>query len=168
MLLILLVALTQAPVPAADPCAAAPHHQFDFWIGEWEVRGPDGRLLGSNRITSILGGCALREEWTSANGKVQGVSLNAYDVADARWHQAWVDTGGSRLTLTGGLVEASMVMEQRSEAGPTGAGEVQRVTWTPLGDGRVRQHWEISDDGGRTWKTAFDGFYSRRPSAPAR
>jgi hypothetical protein len=40
--------------------------------------------------------------------------------------------------------------------------QVQRITWTPLPDGRVRQHWESTTDGGRTWSTVFDGYYTRR------
>jgi len=36
--------------------------------------------------------------------------------------------------------------------------------WMPLQDGRVRQHWEATTDGGKTWTTVFDGYYSRRES----
>lgn len=164
-LLVLLLAIAQATVPASPgprPCLAPEHHQFDFWIGDWEVRAADGRVLGTNRITPILDGCALQEEWTSANGTIRGVSINAFDPADRRWHQTWVDTGPSRLTLTGGLVDGRMVMAQRS-APAGGAVDVQRITWTPLPDGRVRQHWEASGDDGAHWKTSFDGYYSRRP-----
>jgi hypothetical protein len=163
MLTILLVLIQAAsPGPAiAQPCAAPEHRQFDFWIGEWEVRGADGRMLGINRITSILSGCALQEEWTSANAKLRGVSHNAYDPSDGRWHQAWVDTTPSRLDLVGGLVDGRMVMEQRSRD-QKGASLVQRITWTPLAGGRIQQLWETSSDDGRTWKTAFDGYYSRR------
>jgi len=67
------------------------------------------------------------------------------------------------LTLTGGLVTGKMVMEQREPAAADGKIQVQRITWTPLEDGRVRQQWEVSNDGGATWKTAFDGYYARRP-----
>jgi hypothetical protein len=38
----------------------------------------------------------------------------------------------------------------------------QRVTWTPQPDGRVRQLWESSSDGGRTWTVVFDGLYARQ------
>jgi hypothetical protein len=31
-----------------------------------------------------------------------------------------------------------------------------------LDDGRVRQHWRASKDGGETWVTVFDGYYSRK------
>jgi len=36
-----------------------------------------------------------------------------------------------------------------------------RITWTPITDGTVRQHWQISDDQGKTWLTTFDGLYVR-------
>ncbi len=38
---------------------------------------------------------------------------------------------------------------------------VDRITWTPNDDGTVRQHWQTSEDGGKTWKTEFDGRYER-------
>jgi len=69
---------------AAGPCASPEHRQFDFWQGEWEVREA-GRAAGTNRITRVLGGCALREEWTGAGGG-KGTSLNVYDEAQRRWH----------------------------------------------------------------------------------
>ncbi|MFO1252387.1 MAG: hypothetical protein U1E77_14915, partial [Inhella sp.] len=31
----------QAQVPAPVACQAAPHRQFDFWLGHWEVFAPD-------------------------------------------------------------------------------------------------------------------------------
>jgi len=36
-----------------------------------------------------------------------------------------------------------------------------RGLWTPQPDGRVRQFFEQSDDGGKTWKPWFEGFYTR-------
>ncbi|MGE0815774.1 MAG: hypothetical protein AB7O28_13150 [Vicinamibacterales bacterium] len=165
MLLLLLALLQTTPPPTPPPgppgCTSAEYRQFDFWLGDWEVRGPKGQVVGYNRITSILGGCALREEWTSTNGAVRGVSHNMYDPSDKRWHQSWTDNSSSRLTLVGGLVGRNMVMEQRTP-GDGGATDVQRITWTPLSEGRVRQLWESSKNGGATWTAAFDGTYSRR------
>jgi hypothetical protein len=37
-----------------------------------------------------------------------------------------------------------------------------RITWTPLPDGTVRQHWQASRDDGATWDDLFDGRYVRR------
>ena len=161
-LLLLFLQTAAAGAPAtASACAAAEFRQFDFWIGDWEVRSAQGKLLGANRITSILSGCALLEEWASADGKFRGVSHNAFNPLDRRWHQAWVDTAPSRLDLAGGMVEGGMVLEQQSPDS-TGKNLRQRITWTSLPDGRVHQLWETSAEDGAAWKTVFDGYYSRR------
>ncbi len=74
------------------------------------------------------------------------------------WHQTWIDNQGGGLVLEGGLEGESMVLQSASDSQT-----VQRIRWTQLEDGRVRQHWETTGDGGKTWTTAFDGYYSRRP-----
>jgi hypothetical protein len=141
-----------------------PQRAFDFWIGSWEVFGPKGRQVGSNEITSVLGGSAIAEHW-HGNGGVEGRSLNAYDAARDRWHQTWVDNGGSVLLLDGGPVAGSMVLEGVAPAEDDATRlDRQRITWTPSADrSEVRQHWEVSADDGATWQTAFDGYYRRRP-----
>ena len=53
---------------AATPAASPSPHQFDFWIGEWEVRTPDGKPAGTSRIEAILGGSVIQEHWTGAKG----------------------------------------------------------------------------------------------------
>ena len=133
---------------------------FDFWIGEWDVFGPQGKQAGTNSITQLLDGGAIAEHWHGTGG-VEGHSINAYDAKTDRWHQTWVDSTGGFLLLDGGLVDGSMVLEG-SEPGTDGAPpQRQRITWTPGPDG-VRQHWETSDDDGTSWQTAFDGRYRTR------
>lgn len=44
----------QTARPAA--CTEPEHHQFDFWIGEWDVTLPNGKAAGTNRIEPILNG----------------------------------------------------------------------------------------------------------------
>lgn len=145
------------PTAPIAPCSSAQHRQFDFWLGEWEVTEA-GKVAGHNRITRILGGCALREEWTGAGG-TNGTSLNVYDEATRRWRQTWVDDKGNVLLLEGGLSAGQMVLEGDR---PVASGKTarQRIRWTPLSGGRVRQLWESSGDSGKTWETAFDGTYS--------
>jgi hypothetical protein len=152
-------ARAQAPAPAPPPdCSAPEFRQFDFWIGDWTVTA-GGRQAGVNRIERVLDGCALAEHWTSASG-VAGTSLNFYDRASGAWHQAWTDARGGALRLTGGLVDGRMVMRSEPQSGPDGASLVQRITWSRESGGRVRQLWESSTDGGRTWSVAFDGLYA--------
>jgi hypothetical protein len=148
-----------AQQPARPPaCTSAEHHQFDFWIGEWNVTLPNGKYAGTNRIEPILTGCALRETWSGARG-MHGTSYNIYDAAGRRWHQTWVDDGGNLLQLDGAFQDGKMVLtgEQKSDSATT----LQRITWTPNGK-EVRQVWESSTDGGRTWSVVFDGTYRKK------
>jgi len=144
----------------APPCATDEFRQFDFWIGEWEVTDPAGNVVGENRITRILGGCVLMEEWTGA-GQSRGKSWNLYSAATRQWHQSWVDNSGLLLQLDGGLEDGSMVLKG-SLTGPQGKMTMQQIAWTPQDDGSVRQHWTMSQDGGDTWTTAFDGNYRKK------
>ena len=156
-MLSLLLATTLAAAAPPPPCATPAHRAFDFWIGRWTVRATQdpARTLGRSEVVRV-DGCALLERWTGAKGTT-GHSLNLVDPADGRWHQFWVDSGGNLLRLAGERSDRAMVL-----ASPDGA---QRVTWTPLPDGRVRQHWEARDASG-AWSTTFDGTYERRPPEP--
>lgn len=157
-------ACAQAPAPAPPPkaCAAPVHRQFDFWIGRWDVFLPNGNKAGENVIESIADGCALLESWTGRGG-VTGKSLNVHDARDGRWHQTWVDSSGGRLELAGTFGDGRMVLASTvGEIGKPGDRSVQRITWTPNPDGSVRQLWESSDDGGATYRVAFDGRYVKR------
>jgi hypothetical protein len=133
---------------------------FDFWIGEWDVFGPQGRPAGTNSIRRLLDGQALAEHWHGRGG-VEGHSINAYDASTDRWHQTWVDSTGGLLLLDGGLVDGAMVLEGTVVGAGGAPPQRQRITWTSLPDG-VRQHWETSDDDGIRWQTAFDGHYRPR------
>jgi hypothetical protein len=44
---------SRAVTPAARPCSAPAYRQFDFWLGDWKVRRPDGKIAGANRIMRI-------------------------------------------------------------------------------------------------------------------
>ena len=149
--------------PPAPACEAAEYRQFDFWIGDWDVSTPDGRPAGRNTITRIAGGCALHENWAGRGG-FTGQSLNAWNKPSQRWQQTWLDSSGGRLDLAGSWRDGAMLLEgSEPDAKAPGASQRHRIRWTPQADGSVRQHWQTSDDAGRTWTTAFDGRYVRRP-----
>jgi hypothetical protein len=155
-----LAAQETAPTVAPKACAGPEHRQFDFWIGEWEVATPKGAPAGRNRIEPILGGCALRESWTGAKGG-SGNSYNAYDRQSRRWHQTWVDDDGLVLLLDGVFADGKMVLSGETRDS-SGAPVLNRITWQQTAPGAVRQLWETSRDGGRTWSVAFDGRYRKR------
>jgi len=145
-----------SPPPA---CLSPEFRQFDFWIGKWKVTNPQGQQVGTSEISRVSEGCAIREQWTSATGQ-GGMSINYYDASEGKWHQDWVGGDGTILHLRGGLKEGAMILsgEGRGKKGTI----INRITWTPLPDGRVRQLWESSSDAGATWTVAFDGYYAKR------
>ncbi len=160
-LLPLAAAHAETPPAKSPACAAAEFHQFDFWIGDWDVTNPQGKPAGRNRIEAIVGGCAISEDWTGAGG-TNGKSHSAWDARNKRWNQYWVDTDGTVLYLSGEFKDGRMVLGGDQVDPATGKRSPQRVTWTPNKDGSVRQLWEGSDDGGTTWATVFDGLYRKR------
>ena len=154
---------TRAIVQSAPPLV---NHDFDFWIGEWSVTTPDGQIAGNSRVEPIAGGRGLYENWEGAPGPTgqpggSGKSLNALNVAKNKWQQFWVGSGGNVLELSGGLVEGRMVLTG-GHALQDGRAVIDRITWTPNADRSVQQHWEQSFDEGKTWKTVFDGHYTKK------
>ena len=155
-------ARAQTPTPPQQPpCKSRPEYrQFDFWVGEWDVRNPQGQQAGTNSVQLILGDCVIFENWTSARGG-HGKSFNVYNAAKGKWQQTWVDNSGGVLELTGEYRDGAMRFAGES-VGRDGAKTLERLTFTRLGDDRIRQFWEQSADGGKTWTVAFDGTYVRK------
>lgn len=143
----------------AAPCDTAPFREFDFWIGEWQVHTPDGKLAGTNRVTGEYNGCVLHEHYTTGRG-YSGESLNTYDAPRKLWHQTWVDDSGTLLLLEGQRIDGKMVLQGQTN----GDGDQvikHRITWTPNANGSVRQLWESTDAKG-SWSVAFDGLYTKK------
>jgi hypothetical protein len=142
------------------PCTAAVHHEFDFWIGSWDVT-EKGQPAGSNRIDRLLDGCALFENWVGVDGS-RGHSLNFYDRKRDQWQQTWVDASPGVLNLTGHFSDGHMVLSGKSSDPKSHKQRVDRITWTANADGTVHQLWDMSLDGGRVWQVVFDGVYTRK------
>jgi hypothetical protein len=164
---LILASFSVGTAAAATPlCADGPFREFDFWVGEWDVRDAEGKTAGVNRIASEENGCVLVERWNSAAGG-HGQSYNYYDPAAGKWKQLWVGLG-ILLHMEGGLVDGSMRLEGPLQYLKEGRRTTLRGTWSTLPDGRVRQHFEESEDAGKSWTTWFDGYYTRRKAPGSR
>ena len=103
----------------------------------------------------------LVERWTSVSGGT-GMSVNYLDLISNEWVQVWNAEGGSQINVRGGLTDEGMAMEGTIHYVANGTTAPFRALWTPLPDGRVRQYFEQSNDGGETWGPWFEGFYTRK------
>jgi hypothetical protein len=146
----------------AKPCSVQPlNRQFDFWVGEWNVQSTQGgQPVGTSSVQLILGDCVVFENWTGAGGG-DGKSFNFYNSQKGKWQQTWVDSVGGVIEFTGEFKDGEMRYTAETVA-PNGAKTLHHLTFSSLPQGRVRQFWESSTDGGKTWTVAFDGTYVKK------
>lgn len=157
----------KAPAPqaqaAAPPCSTEIFHQFDFWIGEWEVFGPNGAMAGENVISVEENGCLLVERWTSAGGGT-GQSYNFVDLATNKWRQVWVSNWGT-IDYSGGLNEDSAMVLKGEIAYPNGTTAPFTGTWTLNEDASVTQHFRQLNAETKKWDDWFIGTYKKKTGA---
>jgi hypothetical protein len=143
-----------------EPCKDAQGHpeyrQLDFWVGEWNVFSGT-QPVGTSSVQLILKDCVVFENWTGLTGG-SGKSFNKYNTSRKKWEQFWVSDSGGTIYFVGELVNGSMAYVE--DAGPKTA--IQRLTFTKMPDGRVRQLGEQSSDGGKTWTTGYDFYYVKK------
>ena len=149
----------QTPLP---DCSAPVHRQLDFWIGEWDV-SIKGQQVGTNVITSEEKGCLVHENWRDARGGT-GQSFNFYNRQDGKWHQVWVSSTGAVLDLAGNYEDGRLLYKGKGRRAD-GAEVQHELAFSANPDGTVRQHWQVSNDGGKTWTVTWDGLYTRKKAA---
>jgi len=158
--LVLGVSVNAVAQEDAPPCGSAQHHQFDFWLGEWDLTwDEDGH--GSNTINRILGDCIIQENFDGgASMPLRGMSVSAYHPATGQWLQTWVDNDGSYLDFTGGMRDGRMVLQRRTTR--EGREILQRMVWRDIKPDALEWDWEASTDGGATWTSNWQIHYRRK------
>lgn len=166
-------AFGQAPPPTKGPpigCDTPQSHQFDFWVGKWEVH-PNGsdKIIAHSLIEKRYSGCAIRENWMPLGKEINGGggSLSLYDPKRDQWRQTWVDSTGTRVDLDGGY-SGNVMSITGTWANFNGPGKdaLVRMNYSAQPDGQVRQWAEASGDRGKTWQPAFDFLYRRIDKFP--
>src|SRR5687768_1567119 len=135
-------AFAQTAPARQRPCSTYPEYrQFDFWIGEWEVYGKNGKA-GQSKISMILDSCIILEEWTGGGG-FTGKSFNTWNAATRQWQQTWVDnSGGTTEFLRGKGEPGKITFFADNVIGPDGKTFLRKLTFYKLSDEKVRQHGE--------------------------
>lgn len=149
------------------PCSNPVYRQFDFWIGEWEAFGVNGKKAGDSKISLILDSCIIFEEWTSASLqqglRYAGKSFNTYNAATKQWQQTWVDnTGGTNEYLQGKFENNQIIYSSTPFKFSKDTMAIRRMTFTNLSADKLRQYGEISKDNGVSWATEYDLEYRRK------
>jgi hypothetical protein len=120
----------------------------DFLVGSYAVYADAGVEVGSATIETDLSDCVFVEQFQTRGG-LRATSFTYYDAWVEAWFRIYVDSEGERLALRGGFDGSSLVLTGTEGSA---AGDVDvRLGWTPQGNDVV-QTWEVSRDGGATWR----------------
>ena len=145
------------------PCMANPKaHEFDFWIGEWDVYVTGTKnFAGNSKIEMISGGCAILENWDSNSSS--GKSLNFIDPLTNKWRQTWVGSYAFGIQdFTDGEYKDGAMRFIFEGTNPNGQRFIGRFIFYNEKPGQVRQFNETSTNGGKTWVTSYDFTYFRK------
>lgn len=157
-----------APAPPPAPCTAPELHEFDFWVGDWDLTWPaQGQIpagTGTNHVERILDGCVIQESFAASGPQpLVGHSVSAYVPREKGWKQTWVDNQGSYIALTGTFQDGQMILTQRA-LGPDGKPRLARMVFLNIKPDSFDWHWESSTDG-KTWKLNWPIHYQRKGTA---
>jgi len=155
-----------ADQPKSATCEDPQHHQWDFWIGDWDVFDFDrpNTAVARVRVDRILDGCVLREDYQDTNGH-KGQSFSIYDAGKGSWHQSWVTNRGQLLLLDGKFQDGAMTLTA-TETMADGKQKLIRGVWKTM-EGGVRETAVSSLDGGKTWMPWFDLLFKTHAAANA-
>jgi tetratricopeptide (TPR) repeat protein len=145
------------------PCAVeARAHDFDFWIGEWEVYQTGSKfLVGHSLVQSISGGCALLENWTSTQAST-GKSVNYYNTATGKWEQDWIGSAGGPQRYLDGVYKDSAMQFTYEFTNGQGKKQTGNFKFYNIDKDTVRQYQDINNDDGKTVTVSYDFTYVRK------
>ncbi len=133
---------------------------FDFWLGEWDVRWDEDRC-GTNVVELTLDGRVVLEQFDGRPGtQLRGMSVSVYDDREDVWRQTWVDSEGNYLQFAGGFKDG--VMDLRGERD----GYAVRMQWRDIRHDALTWLWQRSLDD-ESWVTSWELRYRRRAAAGA-
>jgi hypothetical protein len=144
-------------------CDSPESKQLDFWVGEWELTTVGQNVPGKsrNKVSKILDGCVVLEEFDGAQGsKLVGKSFSAFDRATGKWKQTWVDNTASYLDFDSAMVDGDMSF-WREAVQKDGRKQQQRMVFKDVRKDSLKWLWQKSEDGGRTWMTQWEIEYKR-------
>jgi hypothetical protein len=149
-----------AAAAAQGACTAPEYRALDFTLGTWSVVDGQGDPIGTSKIESEFSGCVVVENWVSPDGSAKGRNIDAYSNDDKQWHRLFIDNRGHVHNFEG-TAPGAKVEYQGPSKGPNGEDMLNRLTIEREGADKMRQLWEKSSDGGKTWQRAFQGVFTR-------
>ncbi|MDX5419581.1 MAG: hypothetical protein LPK09_10225 [Hymenobacteraceae bacterium] len=170
LLVVILLACTasNAQHAKAPNCDEPAHHQFDFWLGEWNIKQKilmqDGSWFeakAQTEVKQVLGGCALLENWSGEvlffwegmqkPEELRGLSVRAYNPKSKKWSINWMDNRNLQFGEHTGEFANGKGEFYRTITSPEGKEITTRITFSDMKEASV--HWDlaVTSDAGKTW-----------------
>jgi hypothetical protein len=142
-------------ISAAGACT-----DLDFLAGNWVVRGADGTSDATVRVKLGAGHCYGTEFWSFGKGLGggRGICFLAYSNQKHNWAHICGVGAGDRYRFADGRLYGN---EVRFAGEDMADGMTQMFTLVRLSDKRVHEMVKESHDGGNTWKSLADEYWSR-------
>ena len=135
-------------------------HTFDFWLGEWDAHWSDS-LRGSNSIKKNLKENVVEENFSFNDASFFGKSWSVFNINEKIWYQTWVDDAGAYLTLKGGQVDESVILEMTDKKIQNGKTVYMRMIFYNITENSFDWDWQSSEDR-LNWKTVWAIHYTRK------
>ncbi len=152
--------------PSASTCDGPPFHEFDFWVGTWQVYDLDThRLVAFDRVEKREAGCVLEEHLHFLSNlyrrpgvvrRLAGISISRFD--GEQWLQMWADNQWGAIALRG---VATAPGELTFETIIPSRGRDVRLVYERLADGDVRMQQYIAPKGSGQWVRYGNLLYRR-------
>ncbi len=149
-----------------SPCDTPQHHQFDYWVGDWQVfDATNNQLVAVDHVEKHSAGCIVQQNLTfitdmyrrdGVGYRLAGIGVNRFD--GERWLQLWADNQWGAIALRGApdehgsLVFTSIVPSR---------GRDLKIIWEKQADGTVRNLEYVAPTGTQKWEKYGDLIYRR-------
>jgi hypothetical protein len=154
----------QAAESPVDPCATPQHHQFDFWVGDWQVfDAKTNQLVGFDQVEKHSHGCIVQQNLTLLTDlyrrpgvafRLAGIGVNRFD--GESWLEMWADNQWGAIVLKG-MPEDGKAMVLKSIT-PSRNRDL-RLVWEKRPDGSVRALQYVAPAGTEKWELYGDLIY---------
>jgi hypothetical protein len=149
---------------APSRCDQAPHHQLDFWVGDWQVfDAASKQLVAFDRVRKLAAGCIIQEHLSFLTDmyrrpgvpfRLAGISLSRFD--GERWVQMWADNQWGAILMRGApdaqgrMVFVSVIPSR---------GRDVKLVYARGGNGTVRMLQYVAPEGSGKWVKYGDLLY---------
>jgi hypothetical protein len=152
------------PVPAGGACDTPQHHQFDFWVGDWQVFDANTQqLVAFDRVEKQSDGCIIQQNLSfltdlyrrpGSKVRLSGISVNRFD--GEAWVELWADNQWGAIAMRGSLDEkGAMVLKSIIPS----RNRDLKIIWEKHTDGTVRILQYVAPAGSGKWDKYGDLLY---------